>query len=117
LNKFFSLEKKKMSVCKKTRIEYLDGRVIIEKDWQISKKHYCGRNHGLPYQIGYSKDGTYFLIYYVNRGFFRGKMCQQIEHCIRYLRAGGEIEKYQEHLYEIHYFNGVIHYGDMKNSV
>jgi len=101
-----------MSVYTK-RLNNYDGRIIIEKAWRISKKYYNGRNHGLPYQINYADNGTSLEIFYVNRGFFKGKMCQQIQYDVRFGQWGGVMEKYKGNLYELQDFNGEIQHGSM----
>jgi len=112
LNKFFSLEKKKMSTYGKSPIDYGNGDIVIEKLWShhLYPNCYFGRNHGLPYQIAYTRHGT--EIFYVKKGYLRGKICERIDHNIRMDDANsGVIEKYKGNLYEFLHFNGTIEKG------
>jgi len=60
LNKFFSLEKKKM-------FEYFVYKTLtsplMQKQWSMTKKdcRYAGRNHGLPYNINYKNNKIVYI--------------------------------------------------------
>jgi len=102
-----------MATYKKSQIYHGNGKLCLEKNW-ITKNMY-DRNHGLPYEIIYETQNQGIEIFYVNRGYFGGKLCSQIDFGIRMIKTGGQrsvIEKYKGKPYEFLYFDGKVVKGD-----